>query len=73
MTKRYMDTEQEAYEFSAYIQRSGGQVTKIKALRQGFEFDIIAPRGAAIGWGDRALNAFLTKQEVYYVENAGSS
>lgn len=60
MAYKYIENQDDINEFVTYIQRSGGRVQKILALRQGFQFDIIGPSTSTDGWGKRALNSFLS-------------
>lgn len=73
MVAQYIDTDQDAVKFALYVSRSGGKVTKIKQLRQGYEFDIKIPQTAQPGWGTRVLKAFMNNPEGNYVEVAGHS
>lgn len=72
MAQRIIETEQDANQFASYVQRSGGKVKKIKALRQGYEFDIVSPPQASSGWGQRALNAYLSSGEDTYEDTRSS-
>lgn len=72
MAYKYIETQDDVNEFVNYIARSGGRVTKILALRQGFQFDIVGPSHSSKFWGRRALDQFLSNREGVY-EDAGHS
>lgn len=67
-------TNKDAFEFADYVRKSGGEVLKILALKQGFQFDIIRPSASNdTQWGFKAMNQFLMNREGKYVEATGNS
>lgn len=73
MIAKYIDNDQDATDFALYVKRSGGTVTGIKQLRQGYEFGIKIPPTAKPGWGTRVMKAYMDNPEGHYVEVAGDS
>ena len=63
MPYKYIETQHDVNEFVNYVHRHKGKVTKVKALRQGYEFDIVGPPKSDIGWGKRALDNYLNDRE----------